>query len=101
MPSGRSLRVSHLVITLVAPKQNAQATMIIAPPLTVDTPGRKITRMPRKPRASATQRPRFMRSRRTATARIVPHTGVVNSMADTVARGSSVMPKIQNTCPAK
>src|SRR5437879_7228810 len=58
-------------------------------------------RTPAMPRTSMTMRPRLRRSRRISVARIAVHTGMVNSIAKTVARGSIAIAYTQAYWPPR
>src|SRR5881397_2555327 len=58
-------------------------------------------RMPASPSTSITVRPRLRRSPRTSMASTAAHTGMVNSIANTVASGSIAIAYTQAYCPPK
>ena len=92
MVSVSSVRVSDFAITLEVAKKSAEARTTSAASCTASTPGRRITRTPMKPAATAITRCRDRRSPRNKAASRATHNGVENSSAVTAASGSIATP---------
>src|SRR5438067_5067479 len=65
------------------------------------SPGRRMMATPTRPSASCVSRPRFRCSPRNSAARIAVHTGMVNSIANTVASVRAPIAYIQQNWPAR
>ena len=80
---------------------NDPASMTSAAGCSAPNPGFRMMRMPVSPSTSMTVRPRFNRSPRIGMASMAVHTGIVNSIAKTVASGSIAIAYTQAYWPPK